>query len=398
VNISEAVTQPEIVSAPKAAPWAPPRLPHPKHRRWAIPCAGLGLGLGAAILGSSVVFVDRYAEAPGKTSEVESRLQFDAVERFKADGRIFFVTVAGPHLTGLQALIGWLDPDVDQLTYAERFPNTTPEQDRSLNLRAMRSSKDDAPYVALTKLGYPTERSEGAVIVDQVLCAEAAADGRRCETPVPADVFLDSGDEILAIAGTPISVRADIAEALSEYAPGDTVEFTVRRAAPNPDDLGAEQTGEVELIANPEDETRPFIGIQLADSTQVKLPFPIDIDTGAIGGPSAGLAFTLTLLDELTPGELTGGKRVAATGTIDIDGNVGPIGGLHQKAVAVEQLGVDLFLVPAGQSPEALADAVEVLGADRVVAVETIDDALAALAAAGGNALELGRPGEAYTG
>lgn len=398
MNVSEAVTQPMSVPGQATSPWAPPRLPDSRHRRWAVPLAGLGLGLGVAVLGSSVVLVDRYAEAPGIASEVESRLEFDAVTRYPADGRIMFVTVSGPHLTGLQALIGWLDPDVDQLTYSERYPNVTPEEDRSINLRAMRSSKDDAPYVALTELGYPTERSEGEVLIDQVLCTKAAADGRTCETRVPADVFLDAGDQILEIEGTPITVRADIAEALAGTAPGDVVEFTVRRQVASGADDGPVQTGEVTLIENPDDASKPFIGIQLADTTRVTLPFAVDIDTGAIGGPSAGLAFTLTLLDELTPGELTGGKKVAVTGTIDVDGNVGAIGGLHQKAVAVKQQGVDLFIVPAGQRDEELADAREVLGEDRVVAVENVDEALEALAALGGNALELGTPGESYTG
>jgi PDZ domain-containing protein len=101
----------------------------------------------------------------------------------------------------------------------------------------------------------------------------------------------------------------------------------------------------------------------------------------------------LTLLDELTPGELTGGHDIAVTGTIDVNGNVGPIGGLRQKAVAVRSAGATAFIVPAAQSPEDLAIAKEILGEENVFPVATVDEALEVLASFGGNALELGTPG-----
>ncbi len=343
-----------------------------------------------------MIFVDRYAEAPGQASSVERRLSFDAVPRYPAKGEVLFVTVSGPHLTGLQALIGWLDPDIDEVTYAERFGNITPAQDRTINLQAMRTSKDDAPYVALTKLGYPTELIPGKVVVGTPLCVQASADGRTCTQFVPAASFLAPGDEIVAVDGAPIATRGDLAAALAPHHPGDVVPFEVRRTTAADGSPGAEETGDVELIASPQDETKAFIGIELADTTTVKLPFTIDISTGSIGGPSAGLAFTLALLDELTPGELTGGKKVAATGTIDLDGNVGPIGGIRQKAVAVANADADLFIVPASQSPADLDAVRTILGPQRVVTVSTLDEALTALAAIGGNALQLGTPGADY--
>jgi PDZ domain-containing protein len=360
--------------------------------------AVLALLLAVAFLGSSVVLVDRYGQAPGAATPVNNRLEFDAVPRYEPDGEILFVTLSGPHLTGLQALVGWLDPDVDELTYAERYPNITPDQDRAINLEAMRDAKDDAPYVALTLLGYPTELIPGNVIVQNIECIKASEDQTRCEQYVPADSFLDPGDEILSVGGTPIALIEDLGKALAAYAPGDKVDFTVRRIAPSSTEQGIEQTGEVELIANPDDASRAFIGIRLADTTQVKLPFPIDISTGAIGGPSAGLAFTLTVLDELTPGELTGGKKVAVTGTMNLQGEVGAIGGLRQKAVAVKQEDADLFIVPASQSEADLAAIRKTLGADRVVTVGTVQEALQVLAGLGGNAGELGTPGADYAG
>jgi len=111
------------------------------------------------------------------------------------------------------------------------------------------------------------------------------------------------------------------------------------------------------------------------------LPFDVKIDTRGIGGPSAGLAFTLAIIDELTPGELTGGKNVAVTGTIDIDGTVGEVGGVVQKTAAVRNAGARLFLVPPGEFADASKHAGKNL---KVVKVTTLADALKALADNGG--------------
>ncbi len=124
----------------------------------------------------------------------------------------------------------------------------------------------------------------------------------------------------------------------------------------------------------------------------------MEIDSGDIGGPSAGLAFTLTVIDELTPGELTGDHLIAVTGTIDSGGNVGAIGGLASKVSAVKQMGATAFLVPASQSEADLARAREIAGDDlEVIPVATLQEAIEALARFGGNGLELGKPGADYT-
>ena len=122
------------------------------------------------------------------------------------------------------------------------------------------------------------------------------------------------------------------------------------------------------------------------DTASVELPFEIGIDTGDIGGPSAGLAFTLTLIDELSEGDMTGGANIAVTGEIGLEGEVGAIGGLPQKVAAVKEVGVDVFLVPASQSEEVLAQARAVAGDDvEIIPVATLDEALAALERLGGD-------------
>jgi PDZ domain-containing protein len=141
-------------------------------------------------------------------------------------------------------------------------------------------------------------------------------------------------------------------------------------------------------MASPDEADRPIIGFVPADTRVVQLPFDVTISTPDIGGPSAGLAFTLSLLDELTKGNLMGDNRVAATGTINELGAVGAIGALVQKAVAVRDAGVTLFLVPKGQSDDEVRKARDAAGKGvEIVQVASLDDALKVLRARGGDPL-----------
>jgi PDZ domain-containing protein len=141
------------------------------------------------------------------------------------------------------------------------------------------------------------------------------------------------------------------------------------------------------------------MGVRVAPvALEYEFPFDITIDTGDVGGPSAGLAFTLGIIDDLTPGDLTGGTDIAVTGTIAGDGTVGPVGGTGQKAAAARDAGISLFLVPRDDYEDAVARAGDDL---EVVAVDTVDQALEALRERGGNVDDLPASGEsaaAHTG
>lgn len=167
---------------------------------------------------------------------------------------------------------------------------------------------------------------------------------------------------------------------LSRTVRRDAVEITVRHF----DD--SVETFSIVLGASSDDPSIAQLGVEVT-THELTADFPIDvvIDSGEVTGPSAGLAFTLGVIDVLTPGELTGGKLVATTGTINLDGSVGPVGGVAQKAVAARNAGVDLFIVPASEYDQAL----EQSGDMQVATADTIEEAVAVLEAFGGSGTAL---------
>jgi len=395
VVTSEIDTQHEIV--PTSGPQGVP--PRSAHHLWAVPLAVLGLAtlfvvLAASVLPGSIVAENAteetatFARVPAEAQPVADRLSFDAVERYPADGTLLFVTVREPKVTVLDWFVGTRQSEVAFLSTQEKFGVQTPEQQRRINVQMMRSAKETAEYVALETLGFPVDIVPGEVIVSQMLCLQPNQETQQCDEWAPSDELLDPGDELLAVDGQEITTIDDLSAILKAHQPGDMVSVDFDRPG------SGEQSGEIELIAANDGTGRTIIGFVPFDTSTAKLPFDVSIDSGAIGGPSAGLAFTLTLIDELTPGELTGGNAVAVTGTIRLDGTVGAIGGLVQKASAAMQMGSKVFLVPFEQGEENLAQARAVAGDDlEIVAVKDVDEALAALAEFGGNGLELGQPG-----
>ncbi|MCU1399644.1 MAG: hypothetical protein JWN62_2753 [Acidimicrobiales bacterium] len=373
--------------------------PNPVHRFWAIPMAGIAIVTLFAILASSMLTAERftsikrpYAIVPSDAEQVESRLKLENVQRYPSSGKILFVTIREPQLPLLSWLMFRRDDDIATKTYADIYGTDTPAQLDTRGQRQMITAQQSAEYAALSKLGYPIDLKPGAIVIDQIICFKANAAGTKCEQEAPSGKVLKPDDQLVSIDGVPIKTVDDLTPVLANHKPGDMVVVKYNRPG-----VSGTQTGTIELIASPDDKTRTIVGFYPFDTTTVgTAPFPITISTEGIGGPSAGLAFTLTLIDELTPGELTGGQRIAVTGTIDVHGKVGAIGGLPQKASAVRQTGAKYFLVPASQTD--IAEAQAVVGNDvTLIPVATLDEALAALTKLGGNGDKLGTPGKDYT-
>lgn len=329
----------------------------------------------AAPIGAAFVRVPYYTIAPGNARATEPLIAVDDDVAHAADGEVLFTTVSVERTTVLGALRGWIDDTIDVVPEDEILGDQSPDQNRELNLQLMDTSKEVATLVALEELGYEVPAHGTGALVVQI------------DETLPAAGVLEPGDTIVGIDGAPVQLSEDLVAGIRAHAPGDEVTLAI-----DPAGDGAERTATVRLAERAAEEGGgPVLGV-FAQTRDLRydFPFSVDIDSGSVGGPSAGLAFTLGLLDVLTPGELTGGEVVAATGTIDSEGNVGAVGGVAQKVVTAADAGAELFLVPADEyelARQAAGDGV------RVVRVATLDDALAALAELGGNALALGQPG-----
>ena len=376
------------VTMPNSVPLPPPTLAPTRPDRaelrklwWALPlltCAWLAL-IGIVVAAS--IQVRFWEVAPGSAEPVANRLEFTKealahVTRYPSTNSVLFVTAFGGQLSALETFVGSIDADVDVQSFEERFGKSTPGTQQQLGFQSMTTAKQIAEYVAFTKLGLDASFELGSVIVEEVVCLDVPVTLSACKQ-------LQPGDTLIAFEGKAIPTLAELAPLMEGYEPGDIVTIgVIPHMATEPEDR------RVQLIESPDEPGRTIIGFIPADTRTVVLPFEVSIDTDRIGGPSAGLAFTLALLDELTPGDLFGGVKVAATGTMNEDETVGAIGALPQKAVAVKAAGAKLFIVPKSQSPEELAAARAVLGsAVKLVTVENLDEALALLESLGGSGL-----------
>jgi PDZ domain-containing protein len=188
----------------------------------------------------------------------------------------------------------------------------------------------------------------------------------------PAAHVLQPNDVILAADGQEVKTIVDLHAALAGKRPGDRVRLRFRRGEKI-------HTATLHTVADPENSKRAIIGISALDDLQVRLPIPIAINAGEIGGPSAGLPFALDILHELGH-DVAHGRKVAATGELRLNGDVAPIGGVKQKTLGARQAGVDVFLVPAGENA---AEARKYADGLRIVPVESFQQALRKLATLG---------------
>ncbi|MDP9318628.1 MAG: PDZ domain-containing protein [Actinomycetota bacterium] len=187
----------------------------------------------------------------------------------------------------------------------------------------------------------------------------------------PAAGVLQPGDRITSVAGKQVGSSADVSAAISDLAPGSPVAVTLVRE-------GSARRVTLRTQANPDDPSRSRVGVELSD--QFHPPFKVSINLGeTIGGPSAGMIFSLAIYDKLTPGALMGGRSVAGTGTIDVEGNVGEIGGIQQKIAGAYADGAKVFLVPVSNCAEAARSSLA--GKIELIKVSTLDQAVGALRA-----------------
>ena len=328
------------------------------------------LGVAAALL-LTFVRLPYFVFSPGSVQSLSDRVVVTVGQRFEPVGEVYFTTVQQDSTVNgweyLEARIrGSLTLLEEDLVLGDRTRN----ENRVFNLDLMRVSKSTAVAAALRHLGVDPYEATGVGLA---------------QVTGPSIGLLTTDDVIVAVDGEPIRVVKDLVAGIGTHHPGDVVALEVE-----PVRGGPSRTVKVVLGAREDDPSIGFLGVvpQTRWEDVEGLPIDVRVNTGRVGGNSAGLALALSILDLVTPGELTGGLRVASTGTIDIDGNVGPIGGIIQKVVAAREAGIDLLLVPMGE----LTDARHHAGDMAVEGVDNLADALAALARHGGYTTDLALP------
>ncbi len=317
---------------------------------------------------ASLVQLDAWVEIlPGQATSVKAKLKVSGAKQYPSDGQVMWATVGlREKNTVIQLIDGWLRTSVDVKKREEVLGDDTPEESRRVSTAAMADAKTIAKVVAARRVGIATVGG-GAKVVD-------------VDKKVPASKVLKNDDLIVAVNGDAVCLPEDLRLGMANVNVGDEVTLTVKSGGAN----GAEREVKTVTVSNPRTK-RPMIGIitSVSDDSPCDVDAKIDVDTAKIGGPSAGLAMTLGIIDSLSSGDLTGGKKIAVTGTISGDESVGEVGGVKQKTITVKDAGAELFIVPVDE----VALAKQYAGKMKIVGVRTLDDALKALVASGGDPL-----------
>jgi Lon-like protease len=326
-------------------------------------------GIAAAVIAASLLPVPYVILSPGPTLNTlgtqaggKPLIQITGHRTYPSNGHLNLVTVSyqgGPSdgfnvFTALQA---WLSPHDAVVPESELFgTGQTQQQVARQDTRQMVSSQQLAQAAALCQLGIPFR------VLDTVDTVYAK---------LPASGVLRKGDVIAAVDGKPVTCRSPAGTLIRARRPGAPVRLTIERNG----------TTHQFRLRTASDRGKAVVGVGVFET--YRFPFPVKINVGAIGGPSAGLMFALGIMDKLTPHGLTGGRFIAGTGEISAGGAVSPIGGIQQKMAGARAAGATVFLTPAANCPDTAGAVPKGL---RLVKVYTLGGAvrdLSALAAGG---------------
>jgi Lon-like protease len=320
----------------------------------------LGVLLALAIVAAGVLWLvpsDHYIVLPDRARPVDPLVSVPGEDEEQESAGIYMVDVR----VGRANLFERLFPGV--YDGAELVPESvlnpvgvSDRQRRTSSLNQMSRSQQIAITVALRELGR------------QVSVEAAGAEVVLVTPGSPADGELLVGDVIVEARGEPIATTIDLRQVMRPVRPGSTVELTVRRD-------GERVELSVGTQASQQGPRRAVMGVQVRDAQEFDFPLDVEIDAGSVGGPSAGLAFALEIVDELGS-DLENGRRVVATGEITLAGDVLAVGGIRQKTIGAREAGASVFLVPDANAAEAREQA----GDLEIVPVSDFDEALAELA------------------
>ncbi|MCT2538075.1 PDZ domain-containing protein [Aquibacillus koreensis] len=303
-----------------------------------------------------------YIYKPGGADALNPVVQVDGGH--ESAGDMHLVTVRGGQATPLQYLWASFMPHQDIHPLSEIFPEgITQEEYFQAQLQMMESSQEASIVVAYEAANKQIEiEYEGVYVV-------AVIEG------MPAEGILQSGDKILSVDHLSIQQTDELIDYVGEKKAGTTISITIERE-------GDQITEDITLEAFPELENKVGMGVQLVTDRTVTENPNVEFKSGNIGGPSAGLMFSLEIYDQLTERDITNGLQIAGTGEVDYEGNVGRIGGIDKKVIAADEEGCDVFFAPNENGSEnsnfrvATETAKEIGSEMTIVPVDTFEDAL----------------------
>ena len=329
---------------------------------WKLVTAGRLLAIGLLLLAAAVALWVLPSHdiilLPDRAHPVAPLINVAGGHNVHDGGGIYFVDVQERKASILEKLFGGLHDGASLYPASEILgPGVTSAQQASIDAAEMKTSQNVAAAVALRTLG----RKVSAVAAGALIYG--------IEPGLPAAGHLQPTDVIVAIDGKRVRAPADVSKVMQGKPPGTLVSFTVRRGHDT-------KTIALHTVPDAVGSHRGIVGVLLTQALNIRLPLRVSIDANGIGGPSAGLAFALGVLEKLGR-NVDGGHKIAATGEISLNGNVGSIGGIKQKTIGAREAGVDAFLVPAGENAR---DARKYAHGLRIIPVKSFQQALHALA------------------
>ena len=319
------------------------------------------LVLFISISSLSLVKTDYYFMSPGPPYQWD--IEYGEIENYEFEGNLFQLTVRRDEASALIYAWSLLNDTYDLYPREVILPDgVTPKELSEISIQNMRTSENVAIAVALKNLGYKIEsKGDGVAVV-----------GLLDDSPVKNK--LKKGDLLNSINNTEIYSATEFISTLRTYSIGETVSIGLLRET---DGVKEQLYIETTLIEHVEYKGEPMVGfLATTVNERFDFPFEIDIKTGNVGGPSAGLMMALNVYNNLIPEDITNSMIVAGTGTIEIDGSVGPVGGIKQKIIAAKKAGAELILVPVANFEEAQPFETDKTA---IVAVDSFDEALSVI-------------------
>ena len=314
-----------------------------------------------ALMPMGLITTDYYFMSPGPPYQWE--IDYGNNENYEFEGNLYQLTIRRDEANVFVYLWSLVNPSYDLYPKELILPDgVTPQELSEISIQNMRTSENVAIAVALKNIGYEIEtKGEGVAVV-----------GLLDDSPVKEK--LKKGDLLNSINNVQIFSATEFISTLRTYSIGETVSIGLIREV---DGVSEQLFIETTLIEHVEYKGEPMVGfLATTVNERFDFPFEVDIKTGNVGGPSAGLMMALNVYNNLIPQDITNSMVVAGTGTIEIDGSVGPVGGIKQKIIAAKRAGAELILVPVANFEEAKPFETDNTA---IVAVKSFDDALSVI-------------------